>query len=394
MEEIKQSIGIDKKPQVCMFFDDGELTMDALGDATNEDIFGEQSDEIVPDDNENETADDVVNPDDIFQEETTQENVGEEDDKKKEKEELPETKDTGSSPKTKFYSSALKALKDDGVLPDLEDDFITNVKTPEEFADAIEKQVAARMTESEKRVKEALENNVEVNSVRKFENALSYLDSIEEAAIEAEDDAGETLRKQIIYQDYINKGFKPERAEKEVNKSFNGGTDVEDAKAALESNKEYFKDEYDNLIEEKKKITLQEKKEKEKQVKDFQKKVLETEDPFGIKVDKLTRQKIYENAVKPVHKDKDGKVLTTVQKYSKENPFDAEYYFSLFYTMTDGFKNIDKFVGQKVRQQSKSALKDLESKLRNTPLNGDGSVDFDFGKDDAESFFKDLRINI
>ena len=63
--------------------------------------------------------------------------------------------------------------------------------------------------------------------------------------------------------------------------------------------------------------------------------------------------------------------------------------------MTDGFKNIDKFIGQKVKQSTKSSLKELEHKLRNTPLNGDGSVDFDFGKDDSESFFgKDFKINI
>ena len=108
----------------------------------------------------------------------------------------------------------------------------------------------------------------------------------------------------------------------------------------------------------------------------------------------MTRQKIYENAIKPVHKEKDGQVLTTIQKYSKDNPLDAEYYLSLFYTMTDGFKNIDKFVGQKVSKAKKSALNELENKLRNTPLNGDGSVDFDFGKTDDQSFFKDLKINI
>lgn len=389
------SIEVDEKPQVCLFFDDGELTMDALGDATNEDIFGTSTpEEVDEDEHENDDADDEVNPDEIFKDEDSQEIVGEEDNKKKEKEESPESKDTGSSPKTKFYSSALKALKDDGILPDLEDDFIDAVKSPDGFAEAIEKQVSARVSETERRVKEALDNNVEIESIKKFENAINYLDSIEENAIEGDDDNAENLRKQIIYQDYINKGFKPERAQKEVNKSFNAGTDIEDAKAALDSNKEYFKDEYDNLIEQNKKEVLKQKQEKERQAKEFQKKVLETESPFGITVSKLDRQKIYENAIKPVHKTKDGKVLTTVQRYAEENPFDAEYNFSLFYTLTDGFKNIDKFIGSKVKQQTKSALKNLEGKLRNTPLNGDGSVDFDFGKDDEQSFFKDLKINI
>ena len=393
MEEIKLSTMAEKKPMVCLFFDDGELTMDSLGEATAEDIFGESVPEETDENNETTDADDEVNPDEIFKEEDNQEIVGGEDDNK-ETAEQPESKSKGSSPKTTFYSSALKALKDDGILPDLEEEFITNVKSPEDFAEAIERQVAARMSESERRIKEALDNNVQIDDVKRFENAINYLDSIEDDALEADDEAGESLRKQIIYQDYINKGFKPERAEKEVTKAFNSGTDIEDAKAALESNKEHFKDEYDNLIEDKKKETLRLKKEREAQAKEFQKKVLETESPFDIKIDKLTRQKIYENAIKPIHKDKDGQVLTAIQKYSKDNPMDAEYYLSLFYTMTDGFKNIDKFVGQKVNKAKKSALNELENKLKNTPLNGDGSVDFDFGKTDEQSFFKDLKINI
>jgi len=393
MEEIKLSTKVDEKPKVCLFFDDGELTMDSLGEATEEDIFG-SSDDDQTNEEINETADDEVNPDDIFKEEESQETVGE-DDNKKVKEEQPESKkDSGSSPKTQFYSSAAKALKDDGVLPDLDDEFITSIKTPEDFAEAIEKQVAARQTENERRIKEALDSNVEPSSIVKYENAISYLNSIEETAIEGEDEAGETLRRQIIYQDFINKGFKPERAEKEVTKSFNAGTDIDDAKSALESNLEYFKEEYNELIEKNKKIVKEEKLEKERQLKEFQNKVLGTENPFGIPVSKLDRQKIYDNASKPVHKEKDGKILTTIQKYSKDNPFDAEYNFSLFYTLTDGFKNIDKFIDSKVKKQTKSALKDLENKLKNIPTNGDGSVDFDFGKDDSESFFKDLQINI
>lgn len=392
MEDLKEITAIANKPKVVLFFDeDTELSMESLEVGMDEDLFGD--DEEVEQEEENKDADDNVDPESIFGGDSGQENVGE--DKDKEMEEPDESdKDAGSSPKT-FYSSALKALKDDGVLPDLEDDFITKVKTPEEFAEAIEKQVAARMSESERRIKEALDNNASIDEIKKFENALGYLDSINDDLIESDSDEGETIRRQIIYQDFINKGFKPERAEKEVNKSFNGGTDIDDAKAALESNKEYFKDEYDNLIEERKKSVLAQKKAKEEELKSFQKKVLETEKPFGILVDKQTRQKIYENAAKPVHKDKDGKVMTTVQKYTKENPLDAEYFFSMFYTMTDGFKNLDKFIGQKVRASSKSALRDLENKIKNVPLNGDGTVDFGFGKDDQDSFASGkLKLNI
>ena len=72
-------------------------------------------------------------------------------------------------------------------------------------------------------------------------------------------------------------------------------------------------------------------------------------------------------------------------KYSKENPSDSEYYFSLFYELTDGFKNVDKLVGQKVKQGTKSALRDLDKRLKNMSLNSDGSVDFGSGLDENSS---------
>jgi len=389
MKEIDGFENSDSIPKVVLMFD--ELSMDMLGDATEEDIFGEET----PTEETNDNADEQVNPDELFGE-GAQEIVGEEnDDNSQEKEELDDSDELGSSPKkSQFYSSALKALKDDGVLPDLDDEFITAVKTPEDFAEAIEKQVAARLGESERRIKEALDNNAPVDKIAQFTNAINYLDSIEETTLESEDENGETLRRQIIYQDYINKGFKPERAEKEVNKAFNAGTDIEDAKAALESNKEHFREQYDDLIEEKKKETLRIKKEREEQTKKFQKKVLDTETVYDIKLDKQSRQKIYDNAVKPVHKDSNGRLLTTIQKYSQDNPMDAEYYFSLFYTMTDGFKSIDKFIDKKATVAKKGALRDLERKISNIPTSGDGSVDFSFGKDDSNSFLKGYKIDI
>lgn len=368
-----------------MFFGvDEDLSMDAFEDASDSPFDNSVVHTDSPFDEENkEKPADVENSDVIFDEDNPQGIVGDESDNEEETVEPPKsTKDKGSSPKLTHSSAYLKALKDDGVLPDLTDEFIQEATTPEKFAEAIELQVKARMDERQKRIDEALAVNVQIDDIKRYENALTYLDGIEEDVLVDESDESENLRKQIIYQDYINKGFKPERAQKEVAKSFNAGTDIEDAKLALDSNKEYFKEEYDELIEKNKLKVKQEKLVRDTQVSEFKKKVLETEEPFGIKVDKNTRQKVLDNIVKPVHKDKDGKLLTSLQKYSKENPSDSEYYFSLFYELTDGFKNVDKLVGQKVKQNTKSALRSLDNKLKNAPLNGDGSFDFNSGLDE------------
>jgi len=49
-------------------------------------------------------------------------------------------KDTSSSPKN-FYSSIAKALKEEGIFPDLDDASLDSIKTPEDFAEVTEKQI-------------------------------------------------------------------------------------------------------------------------------------------------------------------------------------------------------------------------------------------------------------
>ena len=370
-----------------MFFGtDEDLSMDAFDEVSDSPFAEAENKSDSPFDNNKETPADVVSPESIFDEDNPQGIVGDEDDNEEETVEPPKSdKDKGSSPKLTHSSAYLKALKDDGVLPDLTDEFIESATTPDKVAEAIDIQVTARFNERQKRIDEALAANVQIDDIKRYENAITYLDEIDEDVLVDESDESENLRKQIIYQDYINKGFKPERAQKEVNKSFNAGTDIEDAKLALDSNKEYFKEEYDELIEKNKLKIKQEKLERDKQVSEFKKRVLETKDPFGIKIDDKTLNKVLDNIVKPIYKGDDGKLLTAIQKYSKDNPNDSEYYFSLFYELTDGFKSVDKLVNQKVKQGTKSALKDLDKRLKNTSLNGDGTIDFNSGLDESSS---------
>ena len=62
-------------------------------------------------------------------------------------------------------------------------------------------QVKARMDERQKRIDEALAVNVQIDDIKRYENAITYLDGIEEDVLVDESDESENLRKQIIYQD-------------------------------------------------------------------------------------------------------------------------------------------------------------------------------------------------
>lgn len=331
-----------------------------------------------------ETTEDEVNPDDLFE---NPEGVGsEEDNQEKEKEDTTSDKG-GTSPKTNFYSSIASALKDEGILPDLDDEIVDNVKTPEDFAEAIEKQIQAKFDERQKRIDAALNANIEPDEVRQYEGTLNYLDSIKDEHISDESEKGEELRKRLIFQDFINRGYSKERASREVKKSFDSGTDIEDAKEALESNKEYFNNQYQDLIKEAQREIKEEQERVKKEAAQLKKSMLEDKEVFdGITLDKVTRQKAFDNITKPIHKTENGEYLTAIQKYELDNPVEFRKYLSILFTMTDGFKNLDSIVKGKVRKEVKQSLRELEHKLSSSsrPLGNPRYVGL--GDDDKESY--------
>ena len=346
---------------------------------------------------EKEQATEVVDVNDLFADEP--EGVGSEEpeDNIEEKEDTKTKKGDGASPKNNFYSSIAKALKEEGIFPDLDDEIAEKATTAEDFRDLIDSQIKAGIDEKQRRIDEALSAGIEPSEIRKYENAINYLNSITEESITDESDKGETLRKQLIYQDFINRGYTKERAEREVNKSFNSGSDIEDAKEALASNKEFFEESYDNLIKESKAEEERLKQEDREQAAKLKKSLLEDKEVFGdIQLDKATRQKAYESVSKPIYKDPEtGQLFTAVQKYEKENRVDFLKNLGLLFTLTDGFKNVDKLVKGKVRKEVKKGLRELETTLNSTARTFDGNLKFASGvEDDPESNARSWDLDI
>ena len=340
--------------------------------------------EEEPDKDKEETTE-VVDVDNLFTD--TPESVGSGKENIEEKEDTT-PKGDGTSPKN-FYSSIAKALKEEGIFPDLEDDSLTKVKDPEDFRDLIDQQIKAGLDERQKRIDEALNAGVEPTEIRKYENTINFLDSIKEENISDEGDKGEKLRKDLIYQDFINRGYSKERATREVQKSFNAGTDIDDAKEALKSNIDFFRDKYDELVNDAKSEAEQEERERKEQAEKLKSSILNDKDVFGdLSVDKSTRQRIYDNIAKPVYKDPEtGEYFTAIQKYEMENRTDFLKNIGLLFTLTDGFKNLDGLVKGKVKKEVKKGLRELEHTLNNTARTSDGNLKFVSGVDeDPESF--------
>ena len=341
---------------------------------------------------EQEETTEVTSVEDLFNNEEP-ESVGSEVEHK-EKEDTQSKK--AGSPNT--YSSIAKAFADEGIFPDLEDDEVEKIDSAESLRAAIDKQIQAGLDEKQKRIDQALNYGVEASEIKKYEQTLNYLDSLKDDVITAEDTQGENLRKQLIYQDFVNRGYNKDRALKMVERSFNAGTDIDDAKEALKSNRDFFQDEYDSLIEEAKKTQEKEEIDRKEQAEKLKKSILEDKKFFGeIEVDKTTRQKVFDNISKPVWKDPEtGEYYTALQKYEMDNHSDFMKNVGLLFTLTDGFKSLDKLVKGKVKKEVGKGLKGLEHVLNTTSRDSNGNLKFVSGiQEDPESFIgKGIKLDL
>lgn len=319
-----------------------------------------------------------MNPNTLFGGLDTSESVGVEHNDKQ-----GENSDSGNSDSSSpnFYSSILSALKDDGVLPELTDEEIEGWSSNKDFNDqdfkeVIEKVLDSRMDERTKRIQDALNGGADIEEVKQYENILQTLQGISEENISQEGPQGEDLRRRIIAQDYMNKGFPRERIERELRKSFDAGTDIEDAKEALQNNLQFYQDKYQDIIRAGKEADKKFKEDTRKQAEDLRKSIIDSNEGIfnDIGIDKKQRQKIYDSITKPVYKDDSGVWYTELQKYEREHKTDFLKYISMFYVMTDGFTNIDKVVNKQVQKKNKSYIADLEKKLANTQRNSSGSL--------------------
>lgn len=343
-----------------------ELNTDNIlsGDFINS-LFDNDSTEDTKDEESNSSnEEEVVNVDNLFDSNAS--------------EDVDTQKYDNTNTSNNVYTSLVEAFVEDGIFTGIEEEDIKNINTPELFAEAIEKVIASKLDEKQKRISEALDNNVDADEIKEYENVLSFLSSVDESDIKDESDRGVNLRKQLIYQDFLNRGYSKERAEREVSKSFKSGSDIEDALESLSSNKDYYKTSYDNILNEAKEAKLQKDKQRDEEIKAFKSSILEDKKFFGdYEVDKKTREKIYDNVTKAIYKDPNtGELLTALQKYERDNKTEFIKNLGLVYTITDGFRNFNGLLKNEVKKEVRKGIRGLESKLNNTARNFDGNLNF------------------
>lgn len=317
----------------------------------------------------------------------TVESVAKEEKGKENTSSIKEEKEKNDTPDNNFYSSIASALMGDGVLSlTLSDEELGNIKTPEDFTELITKEINNRFDESQRRLKEALDLGINPKEIKSYEDTINNLQNLRNQDFSGDDEQSINLRKQLIFRDFINKGFSEEKAIRYTERSISTGNDIEDAKEALESNIEYFEALKNSKYEEAKQSIEKEKERKANEINILHKKFKENKQFEGIDVDEATRLKALQNITKVVGKDEYGNPLTEIQKYQNENREEFLYKLSMLYTLTDGFKNFDRFVAPKVNKEYKKNVKDLANKLNLTNRDMFGNVEQRIDTKDTNSY--------
>lgn len=383
-----------------------------LGEEEIETLFTDPEDNETPEDSPSEKTEDnpsekendkdktteVVDPDTLFEEETP-EGVGSGKDKEGKEGTASDNDSDGTSPNDNFYSSIARALAEDGIFPNLDEETVKKAMDAETFSNLIESEVNARLDEKQQRVSKALENGVEPTDIKKYENTLNFISKITEADIAEENEKGEQLRYNLIYQDFINKGMTPEKAKKYTNRSIDAGTDIEDAKDALQSNKEFFNTAYNTLLEDAQRQADEEEANRATQAKQLENSLMKDKQLMGdLELSRDIRKKAFDAVSKPVFKDPEtGQYLTAIQKYENEHRADFLKYTGLIYTLTNGFKDFDSFTKGKVKKEMRKGLRELEQTLNNTRRTNDGSLKMvtNQREDDPNSFIgKGMKLDL
>lgn len=374
--------------------EDNEVPEEPTKNEEGKETDTSDSDDKKQKEKDNTTED--VDPENLF-EDKAPESVGSGKDNEGKEDTAPDNDADGTSPNN-FYSSIANACAVDGIFPNLDDETIKKAVDAESFSNLIEAEINARFDEKQKRISQALENGVEPTDIKKYESTLNYINTITDAAIAEESEKGEQLRYNLIYQDFINKGMTPDKAKKFADRTVDAGTDVEDAKEALLSNKEFFSNAYNKMLQDAQQKADEDKAERERNAKELEKSLMKDKQLFGdMEISNDIRKKAFDSVSKPVYKDPEtGDYMTAIQKYESEHRAEFLKYTGLIFTMTNGFKDFDSFAKGKVKKEVKKGLRELEQTLNNTRRNNDGSLRMVTNqKDDPNSFIsKGMKLDL
>ena len=296
-------------------------------------------------------------------------------------------------------SSIAEALVDEGVLQTLDQERLSQIKTTEDLIEAFKEDLRNQLDDTQKRIADALEYGMEPSRIQQYEQWISTLDKVTDDILNGEGDENENYRKNLIYKDYLNKGFEEADALEMVNRSIESGKDQDDAKKALSSLKKFYQKAYTDEVNAVKKEYEKHVAAQKKQFEDLKSSIMDDKENFfeQFELPKSARQRVFDAIAKPsisAGKDDNGKEvkITALQKFIKDDPNKANKIIGTLYILTDGFTKFENIMKGTVKKQVRKSVENLERALNNSkPI--DGSMKFKSGIGEDSSNLKILDFD-
>lgn len=273
----------------------------------------------------------------------------------------------------KLYSSLAAEFKAKGVLSnlDLEKEKISSM---EDINKALEKEIESRLSEKQKQLDAAIQAGAPADEVSYQMESIEKLEGITEDFLA--DSNNEELRKNVIAQDFINRGYTQEKALSMAQRSIDSGEDLDDALAALDEIIKLEKGKLDEIVN---KVKNEEKKGLE-DVKNF----IHNQDEIipGIKLTTTQKEALYNQVTTDVG-NKDNAFIQA----QRENPLEMRMKLEAMFFLTKGLTDFSIFGAAKETKITKG----IEDLLRGVKFTESGQINTDV-KDTLSSFtVKDLE---
>lgn len=286
------------------------------------------------------------------------------------------------------FGELARALVDDAILSDA--DGASKVEDADGFRRLMDAEVRSRVDAENRRALEALDAGAPVDDIRRLEAISRDLESYDESHLTDEGDDGVALRKELIYKRALFDGMDEARASKEVEKSMRAGTDIEDAREALEDMRKAARDAYGNMVAESRR-----RKEEEEARRNSARRRLESDimggDGLTGPLSETVRRRIVNNVMTPSETLPDGRRVTPLQKYCMTDPMASRVLGELF-TLTGGFRDLGALAGAKVRKGVSRGLADMERRLQQAAPAAGGGLRYMGGDDGGDAGRYEIEV--
>lgn len=319
----------------------------------------EQTEEKVLSNNEKETEEVKVNVEDTNPEVVDKEEIPE---KEEENSESPANSDDVFTPLAEF-------LKEQGFFPNLDKEIKSAEELAEAFKEEIKRNEFADLTEEQKEYLTALREGVPDALYREHVQAATTFKSVTDDILADNED----IRKQVVIQDLIHSGLSPERAERQWQRIYDLGDSLEESKAARDNLIQKEEKEYQQKIQIEKQRAIEMKKAQEKQLNDLKNNVYSQEKLFDtFPVSQGMKDKVYKTMTEVVAYTETNQPVNKLMKHRMDNPVDFETKLYYLYELTNGFKDINKFVTKSTTSAAKK-LKDAVNSANFIKSGAEGS---------------------